>query len=163
MCQKQNLTHPLFVESHLHKLTLIRFILKQRTAHLLYFAALQLHPLVLFKGCYTHQNFCLPNSLRVEKYLFTRKEIFTYTLKRNYLHVSNFSMCCFYKIKYWGKPCKGVIYHVPNSDKYNAKHEVYRAFLRFWLSPWWLLVGFYRFGECILMLVVQIKSSIFAV
>lgn len=72
-------------------------------------------------------------------------------------------MCCFYKIKYWGKPCKGVIYHVPNSDKYNAKHEVYRAFLRFWLSPWWLLIGFYRFCECILMLVVQIKSSIFAV
>ncbi len=72
-------------------------------------------------------------------------------------------MCCFCKIKYWGKPCKGVIYHVPNSDKYNAKHEVCRAFLRFWLSPWWLLVGFYCFCECILMLVVQIKSSIFAV
>ena len=56
-----------------------------------------------------------------------------------------------------------MVYHVPNSDKYNAKHEVYRAFLPFWLSPWWLLVGFYRFCECILMLVVQIKSSIFAV
>ncbi|MGP1546434.1 MAG: hypothetical protein ACTTI1_08920, partial [Prevotella intermedia] len=42
-------------------------------------------PLALFKGSSTHQNFCLPNSLRVEKYLFTRKEIFTYTLKRNYL------------------------------------------------------------------------------
>jgi len=99
VCQKQNLTHPLFVANHLHKLALIRFIPKQRTAHLLYFAVLQLHPLALFKGSYTHQNFCLPNSLRVEKYLFTRKEIFTYTLKKNYLHVSNSAMCCFGFIK----------------------------------------------------------------
>jgi hypothetical protein len=123
VCQKQNLTHPLFVETHLHELTLIRFIPKQRTTHLLYFAALQLHPLVLFKGCYTHQNLYLSNYLRVEKYLFTRKEIFTYTLKKNYLHVSNLSMCCFCKIKYWRKPSKGVIYNVPESDKYNAKLE----------------------------------------
>ena len=32
-------------------------------------------------------------------------------------------MCCFCKIKYWGKPSKGVIYNVPESDKYNAKLE----------------------------------------
>ncbi len=32
-------------------------------------------------------------------------------------------MCCFCKIKYWGKPCKGVIYYVPKNDKYNAKLE----------------------------------------
>ena len=32
-------------------------------------------------------------------------------------------MCCFYKIKYWRKPSKGVIYNVPESDKYNAKLE----------------------------------------
>ena len=121
MCQKQNLTHPLFVETHLHELTLIRFIPKQRTTHLLYFAALQLHPLALFKGSYTHQNLYLPNYLRVEKYLFTRKEIFTYTLKKNYLHVSNLPMCRFCKIKYWGKPCKGVICHILKNDKYNTK------------------------------------------
>ena len=75
------------------------------------------------KGVAPAETVCLPNYLRVEKYLFTRKEIFTYTLKKNYLHVSNLSMCCFCKIKYWGKPSKGVIYNVPESDKYNAKLE----------------------------------------
>ncbi len=51
------------------------------------------------KGVVPAETACLSNYLRVEKYLFTRKEIFTYTLKKNYLHVSNSAMCCFGFIK----------------------------------------------------------------
>ncbi|MFC2456644.1 MAG: hypothetical protein ACFNQD_03370, partial [Prevotella intermedia] len=46
-----------------------------------------------------YKNSTLPNSLRVNNFFFTRKEIFTYTLKKNYLHVKNLAVWCFGKIK----------------------------------------------------------------
>ena len=68
-----------------------------------------------------YKNSTLINSLRVNKFFFTRKEIFTYTQKKNYLHVKNLAVWCFDKIKVQRKQC---------NVRYNTKQQCVRNKLR---------------------------------